>query len=130
MPRQLVTCPVCETDQHVRKGLLCNHDGIGAIRCTGSHMKVSDIGASKKEQPKRIKDIVNPIGDWQAHLLEWANARRPDTVMHLRALLAARANDKQMEAAINLLAGMAYAAGRSSVIAELEKTTITEVEKQ
>ena len=34
MNKRLITCPVCGYDQHIYDGKVCNHDGIGAIRCT------------------------------------------------------------------------------------------------
>lgn len=42
MNKQLVTCPVCNADQHVYDKKICNHDN-GTIRCTGSRTPVKDI---------------------------------------------------------------------------------------
>lgn len=39
MPRQLATCSVCKTDQHVYKGRICNHTD-GVLRCVGSREEV------------------------------------------------------------------------------------------
>jgi hypothetical protein len=39
MPRQLATCSVCKTDQHVYKGRICNHTD-GLLRCVGSREEV------------------------------------------------------------------------------------------
>lgn len=40
MNKQLVTCPVCKSDQHVYANAICNHDD-GILRCSGSRMKLN-----------------------------------------------------------------------------------------
>jgi hypothetical protein len=43
MNKRLITCSVCGFDQRIYGGKVCNHDGIGAIRCTGSRMPVQEV---------------------------------------------------------------------------------------
>lgn len=71
---------------------------------------------------KRIRDQVDYVGNNKPHILEWAKARRPDVARDLQTLL----NREDLM----FIAAIAYAAGRTSVVAELEKTTIAEVLKE
>ncbi len=68
----------------------------------------------------KIRDKVDLIGNNVEDILEWAKIRRPDVVDHLHHL-------KNNQASL-LLLSIGYAAGRTSVIAEIEDTTITEIE--
>lgn len=68
----------------------------------------------------KIRDKVDCVGHNFDDIMEWARVRRPDVVHHINQL---RSND-----AIILLMAIAYSAGRSSVIAEVEQTTITQLE--
>lgn len=67
----------------------------------------------------KIRDKVDLIGNNIADILEWCRAKRPDCLAHVERL--------KDEDAFMLLMAIAYQAGRASVIAEVEKTTITEV---
>lgn len=42
MPRRLVTCPVCKTDQHIYRDKICNHTD-GGLRCFGSHLSIKMV---------------------------------------------------------------------------------------
>ena len=48
--RKLVTCPICNTDQHVYANKIVKHDGIGPITCTGSGRSIDPVTG----KPKRI----------------------------------------------------------------------------
>lgn len=65
-----------------------------------------------------IKDKVNPVGNNKKDVLEWVRVRRPDTAANIEKLW-----DQDGPA---LLMAIAYQAGRASVIAEIDGTTITE----
>lgn len=71
---------------------------------------------------KKIQYKIDLVGKNLPDILEWCKVRRPDLVPHMQVI-------QKLEAYVLLLA-VAYAAGRSSVIAELEGTTITEVESR
>jgi hypothetical protein len=55
MARQLVTCPVCKTDQHLYRNRICNHDGLGAIRCTGSRTSLKVLTEKDADTQLRHK---------------------------------------------------------------------------
>ncbi len=68
----------------------------------------------------KIRDRIDRIGDNAPHILEYARVKRPE--------IASMVDRLQENPAIGLLVAVAYAAGRASIIAEVEGTTITEVE--
>lgn len=40
MPRRLITCPVCKTDQHIYRNKLARHQGENILTCDGSGWQV------------------------------------------------------------------------------------------
>lgn len=48
MPRRLVTCPVCKTDQHIYRDRICNHTADGGLHCFGSHLSIKMVGNEAK----------------------------------------------------------------------------------
>ena len=86
---------------------------LDAVRCGARESVQSSEGG------KRIRDQVDPVGHNIVHILEWARVRRPDLVN----ILERAQND---DALMSLLA-IGYAAGRTSVVAELEKVSITQL---
>jgi len=68
---------------------------------------------------KRFRDTIDLVGNNISDIREWISKRRPDIAQDFERLL--------LRKDIVLLMSVAYAAGRSSVVAEVEKKTITEV---
>ncbi len=68
----------------------------------------------------RIRHLVDRIGNNVPHITEWVRVRRPDVVEYVDTVMG--------HEDVMLLMATAYAAGRASVIAEVEGTTVTEVE--
>ena len=74
-----------------------------------------------KTEPAPAHQRVDPIGNNHEHIQEWTRARRPDLT-------------KVIERAVNdidrmVFMAIAYAAGRASVVAELDHITVTEAAK-
>lgn len=47
--KQLITCQVCKTDQHVYRKKVCIHPNpTNPLRCSGSGMPVKDIPFTKR----------------------------------------------------------------------------------
>lgn len=71
--RKLVTCPKCNTDQHIYAGKIAKHDE-GIIRCTGSGTPI-DAFSGKVAPPQRIETGIYQFGeDWPGVYLRGDNA--------------------------------------------------------
>jgi hypothetical protein len=83
--------------------------------------------ASQSQNTNVIRNRVDLVGDNNKHIREYVSERRPDVADSVHGVLDYNLGGDPTKDGVIALMAIAYAAGRASVIAEVEGATIADV---